>query len=208
MQSLANAYKGKVYHGTVNIYRDSLTNGIRLDLCNNNVDFGRGFYTTTNYAQAEAFAIKKAKLYNIKQIKKQECNSNWYLKFASPMILVYNIEEDIFEQLIGHTFDKPDDMWAEFIFNNRLGHEYLKSEFHNLNAQYDYVYGCMADAAIATLMEDFENGIITYEQFCSAVTPYDEDNQDQLSFHTENGLTCLKLGDIVILESDKRRWLA
>lgn len=207
MQNIVNC-KGKIYHGTVDIHRESLISGIRLDLCNNSVDFGQGFYTTTNYAQAEAFAIKKAKQYNIKLRNRQKCGSSLNQKFASPMILAYNIEEDVFERLIGYTFNEPDDIWAEFIFNNRLGHEYLKSEFHNLNAQYDYAYGCMADAAIATLIEDVEKGIISYEQFCSAITPYDKDNQDQLSFHTKNGLTCLKLDDIVILESDKRRWLA
>lgn len=60
----------KVYHGTISTYKDSLYSGIDINRCNDFVDFGRGFYTTTNYEQAKSFCIRNTKKNNLLREKK------------------------------------------------------------------------------------------------------------------------------------------
>jgi hypothetical protein len=51
-----------VYHGTVLAHTASVLDGIDLTRCDNDSDFGRGFYTTTNLKQARIFAKISQKL--------------------------------------------------------------------------------------------------------------------------------------------------
>jgi hypothetical protein len=46
-----------LYHGTLDVHVASILQGINLNMCKPLRDFGRGFYTTTNRAQAERWAI-------------------------------------------------------------------------------------------------------------------------------------------------------
>lgn len=119
----------------------------------------------------------------------------------------------------GLVFSKPDNNWAEFIFNNRMGRELLISDFHNLNNSYDFVYGKLADAAIAILLEEVKQclnhtNFITlnkeekynnkcYKHFCNDIQPYDQYNQDQISIHTPAGLKCLEINDLRIIKEGR-----
>ena len=81
-----------------------------------------------------------------------------------------------------------------------MGVDFLVSNFHNIHSSIDYVYGCMADAEIATLIEDVKLKKLCYEQFCKSIEPYDKNNQDQLSFHTNKVVECLILHDCIKLK--------
>lgn len=45
-----------VYHGTLNIHTKAIQGKVDLSSCDENSDFGKGFYTTTSLAQARVFA--------------------------------------------------------------------------------------------------------------------------------------------------------
>jgi len=51
-----------VYHGTLDTHTPSVLAGINLAKCDNDSDFGRGFYTTTNLKQARIFAKTAQKI--------------------------------------------------------------------------------------------------------------------------------------------------
>lgn len=70
----------QVYHGTISIHKESLKNGIDINRGFDSVDFGKGFYTTTNYQQAKLFAEINAKRYNLIQQRKNAKNSNGIFK--------------------------------------------------------------------------------------------------------------------------------
>lgn len=199
MDNLINRLPDKIYHGTISLYKESLSKGIDLNRGSEYVDFGKGFYTTTNYGQAVSFAKRNAKKNNLYHEKKMTLSKSWVPKFTKPMIMVYNINKDSLYKFKGLNLENPNKEWAEFIYNNRMGIDFLVSNFHNINKEFDFVYGCMADADIATLMEDVRLKKVSYEQFCKAIEPYNQYSQDQLSFHTNNVLECLVLQDCIEL---------
>jgi hypothetical protein len=47
-----------VYHGTTDAARASILSGVQVSLGHSKADFGKGFYTTTNLAQAKAWAVR------------------------------------------------------------------------------------------------------------------------------------------------------
>jgi len=199
MINLIGKLPDKVYHGTISCYKKSLSTGIDLKKGDETVDFGKGFYTTTNYEQALSFAKRRAKGFNLLQKTMTLKNKNWVTKFTNPMIMVYNINKDCIYRFEGLNLEHPNKEWAEFVFNNRMGIDFLVSNFHNIHSSIDFVYGCMADAEIAPLMEEVRLRKISYEQFCKAIEPYDKYNQDQLSFHADKVLECLVLQDCIEL---------
>lgn len=200
MRKFIEQFPDKVYHGTLSIYEDGLIKNIDLNRGYESVDFGKGFYTTTNYNQALSFAKIRTKKHNKYHEKKLRERENWIPKFTKPMIVVYNINKDSMKNSNGKVFHNPNEKWAEFIFNNRMGEDFLVSPFHNINREYDFVYGSMADASIATLMEDVKLKNICYKEFCKEIEPFDRYKQNQLSFHSLEGLKCLELNDIVIIK--------
>lgn len=198
MNTFIDKLPNKVYHGTKSIYKNSLKLGINLKKSEAELDFGRGFYTTTNYKQAIDFAKKHSKRNNMIAYRKNKKGIK--AEFTNPMIVTYTIDKNVLKKLKIKLFKKADKDWAQFIFNNRLGIDYIVSDNHNLDIKYDCVYGLMADSDIAVLMEDIRLGNIKYDDFCNKIEPYDKFTQDQLSFHTENALKCLTLSDINIIK--------
>lgn len=190
-----------VYHGTISIYRESLLNGINLSKGDDNSDFGKGFYTTTNYKQALSFAKYQKSKYNKAQIRLSNKFKNHCPYFVNSMLVKYNIDEEILKTFNGLIFESPDRKWAEFIYNNRLGLDYAISDYYNLDRKYDYVYGGLADSEIAPIVQEAKSGNLKFEEFFRLIVPYyKEDNQ--LSFHTEKVLNCLHLSETKIMRRD------
>lgn len=126
-------------------------------------------------------------------MKKEFHNLN-SLHIAKSIVLEYNVDTAKMELLSNKfTFNKPNEKWSEFIFNNRLGYNYKISKFHNLNLDYDWIYGYVADGKMPIILKQFKNGNIGYEEFCSLIEPYDQFTEDQLSFHSIDAINCLTL---------------
>lgn len=121
-----------LYHGTNTDFDE-----IDLSKSSPYKDFGRGFYLTDIYEQAQAMAEKRFNLFGGEAVvQKYEFNYDEALKNLNVL-----------------TFNAPTEAWAEFIFKNR-------SRSENFHHDYDIVYGPIANDGVAYLLGRYEEGSI------------------------------------------------
>lgn len=126
----------KLYHGSNMIVQQP-----ELIVQNRFLDFGFGFYTTTNKMQAVSFANKV--------IKRR--------KNGKPMVNIYDFDEKkASENLQILKFDFANEAWLDFVSMNRAG-EYK-------GKQYDIIIGAVADDDIYRTFALYTEGILTKEQ--------------------------------------------
>jgi hypothetical protein len=132
------------------------------------LDFGSGFYTTTNREQAESFARKVAERRN------------------SPFgcVSVYEIAElDVLSQELDIlTFESPNEAWLDFVFANRNGSYLGKS--------YDAIFGPVANDTIFRTFAAYDDGILTRQETIARLKVRKLFNQ--MTFCTERALKCLQ----------------
>lgn len=113
----------------------------RLVEQNRFLDFGYGFYTTTNKVQAIGFADKVTKR----------------RKDGVPTVSIYEIDEaKAFAECSVLQFDTPNEEWLDFVSENRAGN-------YNGNL-YDFVYGPVANDDVYTTFTLYTAGVLTKEQ--------------------------------------------
>lgn len=125
-----------IYHGS-NIVVDKP----RILKSNRALDFGPGFYTTTNKNQAISFAEKVADRNN------------------SPkgIISIYEIDiKKLKAETNGLYFQAANEDWLDFVSNNR------NQIATTLN--YDFIYGPVANDTIFRTFIAYQNGILTKEE--------------------------------------------
>lgn len=104
------------FHGTVGFAADRiLTNGPDLAECHPKRDFGRGFYTTRNVAQAIDHANNKYKLLRSLHIN----NSKGCADPINSVVLEFCIDRDVLGNLSTISFILPSDEWREFVAHCR-----------------------------------------------------------------------------------------
>ena len=132
------------------------------------LDFGNGFYTTTNKAQAEVFAQKVGD-----RRETEKC-----------YVSVYEIVD--FDMLKQHlfvlTFPEPNDEWLDFVFENRAD-KYT-------GATYDLVFGPVANDTIYRVFAAYENGVIGKEECIRQLKVRELYNQ--MTFASEKALSYLR----------------
>ena len=118
----------------------------KLVIQNRFLDFGYGFYTTTNKVQAIGFADKVTK-------RRKE---------GTPTVSIYEIDEDkAFEECSVLRFDTPDEAWLDFVSDNRAG---------NYSGEpYDFIYGPVANDDVYTTFTLYTAGVLTKEQTIEAL---------------------------------------
>ena len=150
-----------VYHGS-----DMIVDRPKLIKQNRFLDFGFGFYTTTNRSQAKNFAIKVSDR----------------RKTHSPIVNIYSVNEDIaFEQCSILMFDGADEDWLDFVSANRKG--------TYTGPQYDLIYGAVADDDVYRTMGLYQAGVLSRQQALEALKIRRLFNQ--LVFATEHALEYL-----------------
>jgi hypothetical protein len=102
------------------------------------LDFGAGFYTTTNYDQAEAFARKVG--------DRRESPTCFVSIYEVVDFAVLKKELSVLE------FIEPSEQWLDFIFENRAGKYKGKA--------YDIIYGAVANDTIYRVLNAYEEGIV------------------------------------------------
>lgn len=119
----------KLYHGT-NVEFD------KIDLLKSkpNKDFGRGFYLSADYVQANDMAEAKVE----------------QLEFGRPVVLEYEVNEAEWENFRVLRFDSYSEEWAMFILANR--NNTSKEAVHD----YDIVIGPIADDRVGLQLWRFE----------------------------------------------------
>lgn len=113
----------------------------RLIPQNRYLDFGYGFYTTTNKEQAISFAEK------VERRKKS----------GTATVSVYEINDlKAFAACAVLRFDSPDEAWLNFVSDNRAGRYAGK--------QYDMIFGPVANDDVYATFNLYASGILTKEQ--------------------------------------------
>lgn len=131
------------------------------------LDFGYGFYTTTNKEQAMDFA-------------KKVTNKR---KTGTAALNIYEVDEEkAFAECHVLRFDAPDEQWLDFVANNRQGT--YDDEL------YDLVYGPVANDDVYRTLTLYMTGILSKEQTLEALKIRKLYNQ--LVFCTEKSLEYIR----------------
>lgn len=148
----------KVYHGSL---EKVIAPEIRHP--NRTLDYGCGFYTTTNYKQAEDWVIRHRK-----DSQRPECG----------YVNVYEIDLDVVKESNCLWFDKPTEEWVDFVYSNRNNRYYI----HN----YDFVYGPVANDKVYAAFALYEAGLLNKQELIVELRTYEL--VDQLLLHTTKSL--------------------
>lgn len=131
------------------------------------LDFGYGFYTTTNKTQAIGFADKVTK-------RRKE---------GIPTVSVYEIDETkAFVECSVLRFDAPNEEWLDFVSDNRAG-KYAGNA-------YDFIYGPVANDDVYTTFTLYTAGVLSKEQTIEALKV--KKLYNQLVLTSEKALAFLK----------------
>ena len=158
-----------LYHGSnVTVDRPKLIRQNRY------LDFGFGFYTTTNREQAVNFAQKVAK----------------QRKGGVATLNIYSVDDaTAFKQCSLLRFDSPDEAWLDFVAANRQG--------NYRGAQYDMIYGAVANDDVYRTITLYMTGVLDKEQTLAALKIRKLFNQ--LVFATEKSLKYLNFEGMEII---------
>lgn len=138
----------------------------RLIEQNRFLDFGYGFYTTTNKAQAENFAKKVV-----------------VRRGGTSIVNVYEIDDNIgSEPLKIKRFNAPDEEWLEFVSAHRNGTYDAE--------QYDIIIGAVANDDVYKTLQVYSTGLLTKEQALEALKV--KKLFDQYVFATNEAISLLK----------------
>jgi len=152
-----------LYHGSAEIIKQPLIlEKQRL------LDFGKGFYTTSNKKQAERWA-------KIKQ-KREGITANAYVS-----VYKFNIEAFIQDKLLLKEFNKADEDWLDFVVKNR-NEVYIHG--------YDLVKGPVANDTLYQTLSLYETGILTKPETIARLKVHPLFNQ--LSFHSNQAIKHLQ----------------
>lgn len=159
-----------LYHGS-----NTRIQEIDLSLCRPYKDFGRGFYLTSIAQQAREMAKRTTRIQGT----------------GEPCVTVFELDDDWRNAgLNALCFDGPSKEWALFIMNNRdRNFSDLTSTLCNLQNQYDIVYGPVANDAIVTSFQLYQDGRISLDELVRRFRY--RDFSDQYSFHTPQALQLL-----------------
>lgn len=125
-----------LYHGSNVVVSEP-----RLIQQNRFLDFGFGFYTTTNKVQAVSFADKVTKR----------------RRLGEKAVSIYEINEEVaFAECSVLRFDSPDEAWLDFVSDNRSGNYEGDS--------YDFIFGPVANDDVYRTFTLYTAGLLTKEQ--------------------------------------------
>ncbi len=156
----------KVYHGSLHQVQNP-----EIEKGRPSTDFGKGFYTTTNFEQAKRWALNKAKA------AKNE---------AKAIVNTYEVDDKLIEnkKYAIKLFDSPNEEWLTFVVNCR------KSIPH----EYEIVFGAVANDKIYVTITLYESLVLTAEETVARLKVNEYFNQ--ISFHSQTAAN-----ELVFVES-------
>ena len=157
-----------IYHGSNCDFND-----IDLSKSKDKRDFGKGFYLTTDWQQAEDWARKLFRRYG----------------GAGIFVYEYTFEPNLYLSN-KHFGDIANEEWLTMIKENRKN--------GGIQHNFDVVQGKVADWLAAAVISDFIDGIYTIPE--TIIRLKTENLIDQLSFHTSKAIKCLTLNKKHVLK--------
>lgn len=147
-----------IYHGSnMVVEQPKILQGERM------LDFGTGFYATSNKEQAVRWAERVA---GRREPKDQ-------------ILSIYDFDLEAAERnLTVIRFDEPNSEWLDFVCANRSGRESAEP--------YDIVFGPVADDKVYTVIQYYENGVYDKNEAIRRLKV--EKLFNQILFHTDKSL--------------------
>jgi hypothetical protein len=144
----------KLYHGSlVTVKKPSVLKG------RNTVDFGKGFYTTTSFEQAQKWADLKRKRSGV----------------SRAVVSVYEAPDDLLNgRYATLNFTGPTKDWLDFVVNNRKGQG---------DGHYDLTMGPVANDQLYATIRLYEQGVVTAAAAIDMLKTHVL--FDQLAFHNQ-----------------------
>lgn len=152
----------KLYHGS-----DVIVDNPKILAANRPLDFGGGFYLTSNKEQARKWALRVAQ------------------RNGSDVGFISSFEFDLekaLKELMVLRFNNATKEWLEFVCCNRSGQVYERD--------YDIVIGPVADDKVYSVVVRFENGEYELDEALKRLKI--EPLCDQVLFHNEKALRYLQ----------------
>lgn len=150
-----------LYHGS-----NTVVEKPRLIEQNRFLDFGYGFYTTTNKSQAESFAKKVV-----------------VRRGGTPIVNIYEIDDNVGETLLKiKRFSAPNEEWLDFVSAHRNG--------TYDGEQFDLIIGAVANDDVYRTLQVYSTGLLTKEQALEALKV--KKLFDQYVFATSGAIELLK----------------
>ena len=146
----------KLYHGSLEVVNEP-----RIITPNRTLDYGRGFYTTTSYEQAEQWVRRR----------RGTQHSVGYVN-------VYELADILPEEIKQLRFDTPTEEWVDFVMHNRTERGFEHS--------FDIVYGPVANDRVYAAFALYESNLLDKEGLIRELRTYEL--VDQFLFHTEQSL--------------------
>lgn len=150
----------KLYHGSLEMVSQP-----EIRESNRTLDYGKGFYTTTSYSQAEAWVRRRMK------------ESGKCFGFVNE----YELSQERLFRLKCLIFDTPTEEWVDFVMANRTQKNFAHS--------YDIVYGPVANDRVYAAFALYEGRVLDKQNLISELKTYKL--VDQYLFHSEQSLNCL-----------------
>ena len=138
------------------------------------LDFGCGFYTTTNKTLAEAFAKRVTAI----------------RKTGKAYLSIYEMDEKLaFLECSLLRFDSPNESWLSYVANCRKG---IQS-----STEYDFVYGPIADDDMKLTINLYLSGVYSTKEAIERLKV--KNAYHQLVFKTEKALSLIHFQRGVLL---------
>ena len=157
-----------LYHGSNVEVKEPILLKVQREL-----DFGKGFYTTSDMEQAARWAWRTAK-------RRGESNA---------FVTVYEVNEDELKNICLLSFDSPNVEWLNFVVKNRKG-EYIAGNW-------DIISGPVADDQTAQVIDLYLEGAYDEEEAIRRFLT--QRLKDQYAFKTNEALKLLIFKEVITL---------
>ena len=158
----------RLYHGSnVEVGEPRLLKKYR------DLDFGRGFYVTSDIRQARTWAMRTARIRGI----------------GRPTVTVYDFDESDLSNLAVLRFTEPDARWLRFVAANRKG--------ESVEGMWDIVRGPVADDRTVGVLLMYLDGYLTEQEAIRRLLP--EKLSDQVAFKSPAALELLHYVEVLSL---------
>ena len=157
-----------LYHGSNVEVKEPILLKVQREL-----DFGKGFYTTSDMEQAARWAWRTAK-------RRGESNA---------FVTVYEVNEDELKNIRLLSFDSPNVEWLDFVVKNRKG-EYIAENW-------DVISGPVADDQTAQVIDLYLDGLYDEEEAIRRFLT--QKLKDQYTFKTLEAINLLKYKEVITL---------
>ena len=157
-----------LYHGSNVEVKEPILLKVQREL-----DFGKGFYTTSDMEQAARWAWRTAK-------RRGE---------SSAFVTVYEVNEDELKNIRLLSFDSPNVEWLNLVVKNRKG-EYIAGDW-------DIISGPVADDQTAQVIDLYLDGLYDEEEAIRRFLT--QRLKDQYAFKTDEALKLLIFKEVITL---------